>query len=196
VILFLQGLDVVLGVLRGGLFGAACVLAVVAGVDWAVRTRRINPFNPVARFFRTSVDPLIAPVERRIVRAGGLPTSAPWWALVFVVVGGIVLITALEFIRGQLAGALFAMEAGPSGLARLFVSWTFGALQVALFARVVSTWFGVSPYAKSIRWAYAMTEWFLAPIRQVLPAMGPLDLSPLVAYFLLNIIGSFVSRSL
>ena len=43
---------------------AVVVLAVICLIDWLVRTRRINPFNPVARFFRSSVDPLLAPVER------------------------------------------------------------------------------------------------------------------------------------
>jgi YggT family protein len=187
-------LDVVLQVLRSGLFGVAAVLAVVFAIDWAVRTRRISPFSGVARFFRTSVDPLLAPVERQIVRAGGLPSSAPWWALALVVIGGIVLITLLEFIRSQLAMAFMAVDSGPRGLYRLFVSWTIGILQVALFVRVVSSWVQISPYSKWIRWAVALTEWFLAPLRQILPTFGPIDISPMAAYFLLSLLGSFLMR--
>ena len=55
------------------LLAAGGVLAVVCVVDWAVRTRRISPFSGVARFFRGRVDPLMAPVERVIVRSGGVP---------------------------------------------------------------------------------------------------------------------------
>jgi YggT family protein len=187
-------LDIVLSVLRSGLFGVAAVLAVVFAIDWAVRTRRISPFSAVARFFRTSVDPLLAPVERKIVRAGGLPSSAPWWALALVVIGGIVLITLLEFIRSQLAMAFMAVGSGPAGLYRLLVSWTIGILQVALFVRVVSSWVQISPYSKWIRWAVALTEWFLAPLRQILPTFGPIDISPMVAYFLLSLLGSFLMR--
>ncbi|HEX2718113.1 MAG TPA: hypothetical protein VHM67_10565, partial [Gemmatimonadaceae bacterium] len=87
------------------LFVLAAILALVALVDWLVRTRRINPFNPVARFFRRAVDPLIAPVERRVVRAGGMPHAAPWWALVFVVVAGIVLLGVLRWTHAQLSMA-------------------------------------------------------------------------------------------
>ena len=83
-------LDALLAVLRPVFFWAAVALAVVFAVDWLVRTRRISPFNPVARFFRRTVDPLMLPVERRIVRAGGTPAHAPWWALALVVVGGII----------------------------------------------------------------------------------------------------------
>jgi YggT family protein len=88
---------------------------VVFGIDWLVRTRRISPFNPVARFFRSSVDPLLAPVERRVVRAGGTPASAPWWALVAVVVGGILVLQLMEFVGGQLVGLVRAAARGPAG---------------------------------------------------------------------------------
>ena len=47
------------------------VLAVVCLVDWLARTRRINPFHPIARFLRETVDPLIAPLM-------GAPDRARW----------------------------------------------------------------------------------------------------------------------
>ena len=99
----LHTIDLIIGVLRPGLLGLALALAGVAAIDWLVRTRRINPFGRVARVFRTSVDPLLMPVERIVVRAGGLPSSAPWWSLVFVAVAGILLIATLGFVREQLA---------------------------------------------------------------------------------------------
>jgi hypothetical protein len=61
----------VLGVLRIALFALAVLLTIVCAVDWAMRTRRLSPFGPIARFFRSNVDPMIASVERRLVRAGG-----------------------------------------------------------------------------------------------------------------------------
>jgi uncharacterized protein YggT (Ycf19 family) len=42
----------------------------------------------------------------------------------------------------------------------------------------------------------ALTEWFLAPLRRVLPTFGPFDISPFVAYFLLYIVRSAVLTSL
>ena len=184
--------DTVLAGLRVALFWSATALAVVFGIDWLVRTRRINPFNPVARFFRTSVDPLLAPVERRVVRAGGMPTSAPWWALVIVVVGGIVLISLLGFVRNQLMGIAFAADAGPRGILRLLVSLTFSVLQIALFIRVISSWFRISPYSRWVRWTFQLTEPILAPLRQIIPNLGMIDITPIVAYFLLSILSSVI----
>ena len=184
-------LDQSIAVLRVAFFAIAPVLLVVFAGDWLVRTRRINPFGPAARFFRKTVDPLIRPVEERVVRAGGMPTSAPWWALVAAVVIGIVVLLALDFVRGQLIFGAAAVSAGPRGLFALLVSWTFGILQVALLVRVLSSWFRVSEYSRWIRWAVVLTEPILRPLRSVIPTLGMIDITPLVAWFLLRLLQSF-----
>jgi YggT family protein len=190
----ITGIDAVLGVLRASFFWVAAALAVICAVDWAVRSRRISPFSGVARFVRGSIDPLMSPVERRIVRAGGVPSSAPWWTLVAVVLAGIVVISGLGFVRDQLAMAFVAMSAGPGGLYRLLVTWTFAILQLALVIRVVCSWVRISPYSKWVRWAFVLTEPMLRPLRQIIPSIGMIDVTPLVAYFLLWLLKGFLLR--
>lgn len=186
-------LELLLGFLRPLFFTVAVVTGVLAVLDWMVRTRRISPFSGAARAIRSITDPLMKPVERRIVRAGGLPSSAPWWTLVFVVLGGIVLLSLLGFLRDQVAGAVFLASAGPAGLYRLLVSWTFTILQVALLVRVIMSWVGGSPYSWYGKLAYGLSEPILRPIRQFLPTMGGIDFSPMLAYFLLSFLqGAFL----
>ena len=170
------------------LFWVAAVLALVALVDWLVRTRRINPFNPVARFFRRVVDPLLAPMERRVVRAGGMPQHAPWWMLVAVVLGGIVLIALLRFLLGQLEMAFEMASGGPRGLLILLVHWTFAILQLALIVRVVSSWLRLSPYSRWVSWSFALSEPIIRPLRGVVPPLGMIDVTPLIAYLALRIL--------
>ena len=188
-------IDTILGVLRPGLLVLALVLAAVAGVDWLVRTRRLDPFGSVARLFKSSVDPLMMPVERIVVRAGGLPSSAPWWSLVFVVVAGILLISALGFVREQLALVLMALNAGPRGIYRLVVSWLFTVVQLAIVMRVVMSWMHLRPGAWYARWAYTLSEPILRPIRNLIPLVGMIDISPIVAWFLLNIVETLLLRA-
>lgn len=179
-------LDVLIAVYRVILFIVAVAAVVIFGVDWLVRTRRINPFNPVARFFRRVVDPVLVPIEHRVVRAGGLPASAPWWALVVIVIGGLVLLALLEFLRGQLQAAVYAGDAGARGVLALLVRWTFGLLQIALIVRVLASWVRISEYSKWIRWTVPLTDWLLRPLRNVIPPVGgAVDLSPLVALIVL-----------
>jgi YggT family protein len=177
--------------LRVILFYMAIAVAVIAAIDWAVRTRRINPFSKVARFFRANVDPLLAPIERVIVRAGGLPSSAAWWGLIAFIVFGILIIMLLQFI-GSILFQMVAVGQHPELAWRVVLSWIISLLSLALFVRVISSWFPVSPYSRWIRWSYVMTDWMIRPLQQVIPRIGMFDITPIVAWLLLRLIGGFI----
>lgn len=174
----------VLRVVRVVIFAGAVIAAVIALVDWLVRTRRISPFNGIARFFRRSVDPLMVPVERTVLRAGGQPAAAPWWTLVVIVVGGLLLIYVLDFIGGLLT-QLAAGVSAPRILPALFLSWAFKLLEFALLVRVIVSWLPISRFSRWVRWSFTLTEWFLAPLRRIIPPLGMIDITPFVAYLAL-----------
>lgn len=190
----MTGADVAMQVLRTVFLFGAVVVGIVCVVDWAVRTRKISPFNSVARYFRSTIDPLIAPVERKVVRAGGTPASAPLWTLAAVVIGGIIVISILDFIRLEILRAIYYSNQGSAGLYRLLVSWTFNILKIAIIVRVVSSWLPISPYSKWISWSFRLSEPILGPLRRVVPALGAFDITPIVAYFLLSLLQSFLLR--
>jgi YggT family protein len=135
-------------------------------------------------------------MERTLLRAGGQPGTRPWWTLAAVVVGGLALLSIAEFVVGQVAGASFAVAQGPRGVVVLLVTWTFQVLRLALMARVLGSWFGQGRWSRWTRWAYALTDWFMAPLARVVPPLGMLDLTPLVAYFGLGLLQSVVLRAL
>ena len=188
------GVGVVIDVLRTVLLSIALVFGAICVLDWAVRTRKISPFNAIARFCRSTVDPLIVPIERKVVRAGGTPAAAPLWALAAVVVGGILLLTFLDFIRLGVANSIIASQSGAGGIFHLVVSWTFTILKIALLVRVISSWLPVSPYSVWVRWSYVLSEPILAPMRRIVPNLGGLDVTPILAYFLLNLTESLLFR--
>ena len=191
---FLSATDAGVQILKTVLLWIAVVFAAICALDWAVRTRKISPFNAIARFCRSTVDPMIAPIERKVVRAGGTPASAPLWALAVVVVGGILLLALLDVVRAQVVMSMIASQNGSAGIFHLLVSWTFNILKIALIVRVISSWLPISPYSGWVRWSYALSEPILAPLRRVVPNLGGLDITPILAYFLLNIIESLLSR--
>jgi YggT family protein len=191
---FMVGVGVVIDVLRTVLLSIALVFGAICVLDWAVRTRKISPFNAIARFCRSTVDPLIVPIERKVVRAGGTPAAAPLWALAAVVVGGILLLTFLDFIRLGVANSIIASQSGAGGIFHLLVSWTFTILKIALLVRVISSWLPVSPYSAWVRWSYLLSEPILAPMRRIVPNLGGLDVTPILAYFLLNLTESLLFR--
>ncbi|HMF88431.1 MAG TPA: YggT family protein [Gemmatimonadaceae bacterium] len=190
----LSGAGTVIQVVRAALLAIAVVFGVICILDWAVRTRKISPFNAIARFCRATVDPLIAPMERKVVRAGGTPASAPLWALAAVVIGGILLLSLLDFILIQVARSMIASQNGAAGIFHLLVSWTFTILKIALIVRVISSWLPISPYSRWVLWSYKLSEPILAPMRRIVPNLGGLDITPILAYFLLSLTESFLLR--
>jgi len=169
----------------GALVGLACLL------DWAMRTRRISPFSRPARFARARIDPLMSPIERVIVRAGGSPSSAPLWMLVGYALFGILLVTALNLLGGVIAQAAYAVRT-PAAIPVLLLSWAFSLLRLALLVRVISSWLPISPYSRWVRWSYILTEWMVAPLRRLIPTLGPIDITPIIAWLLLSLLQSIL----
>ena len=177
---------------RPALFAAACVVAVACALSWATRTRRISPFTPLGRFAREKIDPFLRPIEGPVLNAGGSPASIPWWGLAAFIVLGILLQSVLGYILSIVTSTVVGFSTGPRGAVRAVVQLIFAVLQIALMIRVLSSWFGGLARARWLRWTYALTEPLLAPLRAVIPSLGPFDITPLILYYLISIVGGFV----
>src|SRR2546422_9260645 len=99
--------------LRYLVFAAFAASVLVALASWLVRTRRISPFGPLGRTLRAASDPLIRPIEARLVRAGGNPVHAGWWLAVAVAVAGGLLITLWDSLVGTAYGVGAARTVRP-----------------------------------------------------------------------------------
>ena len=165
---------------------AALAYAVmVAATTWAVRRRHIGPFGAWPKFVRRISDPILHPLERRMVRLGGNPQDASLWLVGIVVIGGLILISLVQWLIG-LAYTLVALgHSGPREVAKSAVNGFFSLLMIALFVRVIASWLGISPYARWMRPVMAATSWLVEPIRRMLPAVGMIDFSPMVAWLVL-----------
>src|SRR2546421_8458997 len=99
--------------LRYLVFAAFAASVLVALASWLVRTRRISPFGALGRTLRTASDPLIRPIETRLVRAGGNPVHAGWWLVVAVAGAGVLLITLWDWLGGTPVRGAAPDPAGP-----------------------------------------------------------------------------------
>lgn len=186
-------LDILLDIVRSGSVALLAICATLAALAWAVRARKVAPFGALSRFTRRAVEPLLAPVDRRLARHGIIGAKVPWWALLLVLMACATLIFVLGFVRDALLSMYLAANAGPRGLVVLAVRATFGVLQLALLVRIVTSWIG-GAYSAAGRLAFRLTEWFLGPLRRALPIAGGLDFSPMLAWLLLSLVqGAFLS---
>jgi len=169
--------------LRLVLLTGAVVMAAVAAADWAVRTRKLSPFSGVSRFMRSRVDPRLAGIERMVVRAGGHQSATPWWAVLAYMVVALLALALVDMGLSLVGELAVATSAGAVGVLWLAIHWTFGILILALIVRVATSWLPQFAGRWWASWSYGATDWMLRPLRRMLPTVGPIDMSPLVAYF-------------
>ena len=83
------------------------------------------------------------------------------------------------------------------GILSNFFSIFIPTLQIAIFARVILSWFptgsGSNPLVAIV---YQITEPVLAPLRRVVPRLGVFDLTPMIAIVVLGIIQWMVDTKL
>jgi YggT family protein len=53
---------------------------------------------------------------------------------------------------------------------------------------VLISWLPISPFSAWVRWAFAITEPILRPLREIVPRLGMFDITPIVAYILLGVV--------
>ncbi|MDA1097139.1 MAG: YggT family protein [Chloroflexi bacterium] len=77
-----------------------------------------------------------------------------------------------------------------------FVQTLTTVLSFAIFARALLSWFPAAGSGDNpiVAMLYQITEPILAPLRAILPRVGMMDLTPMVAIILLQVIGGAVGR--
>jgi YggT family protein len=69
-----------------------------------------------------------------------------------------------------------------------FINVLFQILTLAIFARVLLSWFPISPENPFVVLLNEITEPILRPLRRIVPSLGMLDITPIVALVLLQLI--------
>ena len=80
-----------------------------------------------------------------------------------------------------------------------FLSFTqtlFFVLNFAIIIRALMSWFNPSPENPIVRIVIEITEPVLAPLRRIVPKIGMIDITPIVALLLMNVIETMLRQTL
>jgi YggT family protein len=77
-----------------------------------------------------------------------------------------------------------------------FVNILFFILQFAIIIRALMSWFNPSPDNPIARIVYEITEPVLSPLRRIVPRIGMIDITPIVAILLMQVIESVLVSTL
>lgn len=78
----------------------------------------------------------------------------------------------------------------------LFVSLLFQVLIFAILIRALISWFPIAPDHAVVRLLDDVTEPIMAPLRRVVPRLGMLDITPIVAMIGLQVLQQILVSSL
>lgn len=69
-----------------------------------------------------------------------------------------------------------------------FISILFQLINAAIIIRVLLSWFNIRPDHPVLIFLDQITEPILGPIRRIVPTIGMLDISPIIAIVLLELV--------
>ena len=75
-----------------------------------------------------------------------------------------------------------------------FLSILVQVLSFAVFIRAILSWFPVKPDNPLVVILFQITEPILAPLRKVVPMIGMMDITPLVAIILLQFLSGMIGQ--
>ncbi|MBS3745817.1 MAG: YggT family protein [Wenzhouxiangellaceae bacterium] len=130
-------------------------------------------YNPVSQVLITVTQPLVGPLARIIPRMGRFNSAAVVLLLILQTIS-VVLVMA---ISGFAADPLQAVVIALFRLVRMLLVM----YMVLIIAEVILSWVGGAMRHPIIPLIYQLTRPVLQPIRRLIPSIGGLDLSPLVA---------------
>jgi YggT family protein len=68
------------------------------------------------------------------------------------------------------------------------VDWFFWICSLAILLRVLFSWLRPDPQNVIVRMVVQVTEPFLAPLRRFVPTLGGLDITPMIALMLIEVL--------
>ncbi len=77
-----------------------------------------------------------------------------------------------------------------------FIFALIQVLTIAIVVRALLSWFPGAAGNPIGKFVFDITEPVMAPLRRIIPSFGAMDISPIVAIILLQVIGQILSRVL
>ena len=146
----------------------------------------VNPFGRIASTVRQLSDRLVLPVRGSLIALGADPKFAPFVTILVIILFGWCALQLTESIHLTVAGVLDSIRTG--SLKRLIGYILHGLLSIygiLIFMRIIFSWGMMSYRNRLMRFLVDVTEPLLGPLRRLIPMVGPFDISPIVAFFVI-----------
>lgn len=160
----------------GGLYLTAIILR------FLLQLARADFYNPISQTLVRVTNPAIKPLRRFIPGFFGIDIAS----LVLAILVKLAMILVLFFVQ---TGAINVNIAAALLVAALSVFVTiFNIYFVAMIATIILSWVAPGSYHPAAVLIHQVVEPMMAPFRRLLPPMGGIDFSPMIAFLALNVV--------
>ncbi|GAA3926928.1 YggT family protein [Litoribacillus peritrichatus] len=147
---------------------------------------RADFYNPVTQFFVKATNPLLVPLRRIIPGLGGIDLSSLVLAWIIQTAGMAIIFTLLY--GGQFPPFLYLLGWGVLAI----IQTVLNIYLFSIIIIVILSWVAPQSYNPAVLMLNQLTGPLLSKIRKVMPDMGMLDLSPLIALLAIQVIEIFM----
>ena len=140
---------------------------------------RADFYNPISQFLVKITHPPLKLLRRIVPSIGKIDTSSVVLALGLQMLANFSILA----LQGQIPGAATLIVFSFKEIVEL----VFNIFVFAVFARAILSWFDPGNYNPASSLLQSLTEPLLSLCRKIIPDLGGIDLSPLVALVLLQV---------
>jgi YggT family protein len=147
----------------------------------------LNPFGWMSRTVRRLSDPLVVPMRGGLRNFGGMnPNFAPLVVILIAILLAWFLLSLVGTIATTVKGVLRGIQTGAVIAVLGYILFGLISIYILLIViRIIFSWGGVSYRNRVMRFLIDVTEPLLGPLRRIVPPLGWLDISPIVALLIL-----------
>ena len=148
---------------------------------------RADFYNPISQFIAKATNPLLLPLRKVIPGWGGLDIASLVLAFVFQAL--------VIFLKGLLAGFVFGNIVSLAAVSAILVAGTILKIYFwALLIMIIASWIAPGSGHPALVLVNQISEPLMKPFRNLLPPMGGLDLSPILAFLVLQVLAIVVAH--
>jgi len=136
--------------------------------------------NPLGQFIISVTNPIVIPLRKVLPSIGTVDTAT------------VVLAIAVSFIKVYAFFILGDYNVAPSAVQYLMISfgvafkYSVYLLMICIFGQIIASWVNPHSYNPLLSVARSISEPIMAPARRIIPAIGGLDLSPMLVLLFLQ----------
>ena len=150
---------------------------------------RANFYNPLCQFIVRATQPLLKPLRRIIPSLFGLDMSS---LVLAIIVQMILMALTLLLMFGTTGDPLHLLLWSIISVTALFLKIFFFALIIS----VILSWVAPGSHNPGAELVNQICEPALAPFRKIVPNLGGLDISPIIAFLVLKLLDMLVINNL